>query len=92
MAITEDLDEFLADFGVDATFNAETAKVIFDMPDAMALGDAVITASYTITYTSSSFSGLAYGSSITVDGASYTVNAVMKLDDGAFSRAELSKA
>lgn len=90
--ITEDLDGFLADFGVDATFNAETAKVIFDMPDTMVMNDAVITASYTITYKSSSFSGLAYGSSITVDGDAYTVNSVQKLDDGAFSRAELSKS
>lgn len=90
--ITEDLDGFLADFGVDATLGSVSAKVIFDMPDALLLNDAVMSTSYMITYRSDAFTGMVYGAAITVDGQAYTVNRdPMKIDDGAFSRAELSK-
>ena len=91
MAFTEDLDDFLADFGVDATFGSETAKVIFDQPDDILSSGPVISASYTIMYKSSVFTGLAYSSEITVNGELYTVDTIQKLNDGAFTSAQLSK-
>ena len=90
--VSEDLDGFLADFGVDATFNAETAKVIFDMPDLLAMNNDVISAAYTITFKSSCFPNIGYGSPIVVNGGNYKVNTVMKIDDGAFTKAEWSAA
>ena len=38
MAITEDLDRFLADFGVSCTAGAVTAKGILDMPGEVVAG------------------------------------------------------
>ena len=43
MPITEDLDVYLADFGVSCTAGATTAKGIFDMPGEVAVGGMVLT-------------------------------------------------
>ena len=42
MALTEDLDIFLADFGVSCTAGATTAKGIFDMPGEVIAGGMVL--------------------------------------------------
>lgn len=92
MTIAEDLDAYTDDFGVDATVGATTGKVILDMPDQL-LGDGnVISTEYKITFKTSLFATLAYDNSITVDGATYTVREVRKIDDGKFSEAVLSKS
>lgn len=90
MAITEDLDSFLKDFGTDATFGAETAKVIFDQPDVI-LDTLVVSASYIITYKTGVFAGMKYGDDITIDGQGYTVDVIQKMGDGKFTTASLSK-
>lgn len=90
MAFTENTDIFLADFGVVATDGADSANVILDMPDQLIAGD-VISAEYRITYATGAFTGLGYGDPITVNGESYTVNTVQKIEDGAFTVATLSK-
>ena len=91
MALTEDFDGFFADFGVDATFGSETAKVLFDSPESIIAGGEVISADYSITYKAGTFSTMAYASAITVDGTAYTVNAIQAIEDGKLTRASLSK-
>lgn len=84
MALTEDLNLFLDDFGVSCTAGAVSALGILDMPTQVLAGDMVLSSDYTLTARASDFGGLLYGAGITVDGVNYSVREVRKLDDGAF--------
>ena len=84
MAITEDLDVFLADFGVSCTAGATTALGILDMPSQMLSDGMVLTTDYTLTARTSNFGSLIRGDSITVDGTAFTVRETMLIDDGKF--------
>ena len=84
MALTEDLNLFLDDFGVSCTAGAVSALGILDMPTQVVSGDMVLTTDYTLTARASDFGGLLYGAAITVDGVNYQVRETRKLDDGAF--------
>ena len=84
MAITEDLDSFLVDFGVSCTAGATTANGILDMPSQVISDGMVLTTDYTLTARTSNFGSLIRGDSITVDGTAYTVRETMLLDDGKF--------
>jgi len=91
MAITEDLDVFLADFGVSCTAGATTANGILDMPSQVVSDGMVLTTDYTLTARASNFGSLVRGNSITVDGTSYTVRETMLLDDGKFVQIALQR-
>ena len=91
MAITEDLDVFLADFGVSCTAGATTAKGILDMPSQVVSDGMVLTTDYTLTTRASNFGSLVRGNSITVDGTSYTVRETMLLGDGKFVQIALQR-
>ena len=91
MAITEDLDVLLADFGVSCTAGATTAKGILDMPSQVVSDGMVLTTDYTLTARASNFGSLVRGNSITVDGTSYTVRETMLLDDGKFVQIALQR-
>jgi hypothetical protein len=91
MPVNEDLDEFLADFGVSVTFGASTAKGILDMPTEIIAGGMVLNTDYQLTFKTSALAGLGYQSAITVDGGSYIVREVRALDDGKMSVAFMSK-
>lgn len=91
MAFTEDLDAFLADFGVSCTAGATTANGILDMPSQVISDGMVLTTDYTLTAKSSSFGSLVRGDSITVDGAAYTVRETMLMTDGKFVQIALQK-
>jgi hypothetical protein len=91
MAITEDLDIFLADFGVSCTAGATTANGILDMPSQVISDGMVLTTDYTLTARASAFGSLIRGDSITVDGASYTVRETMLIDDGKFVQLGIQK-
>jgi hypothetical protein len=91
MALTEDLDGFLADFGVSCTAGAVTANGILDMPSQVISDGMVLTTDYTLTARSSNFGSLIRGDSITVDGAAYTVRETMLLSDGKFVQIGLQK-
>ena len=84
MAFTEDLDLFLADFGVAASSGATSGVGILDMPSEIVADGVVLTTDYRLTCLTSLFGGLVYGDTMTVDGVNYTVREVMRLDDGAF--------
>jgi hypothetical protein len=91
MAITEDLDIFLADFGVSCTAGAVTANGILDMPSQILSDGMVLSTDYTLTARASNFGTLIRGSSITVDGTAYTVRETMLIDDGKFVQIALQK-
>jgi hypothetical protein len=91
MALTEDLDIFLADFGVSCTAGATTANGILDMPSQVISDGMVLTTDYTLTARASAFGSLIRGDSITVDGASYTVRETMLIDDGKFVQLGIQK-
>jgi hypothetical protein len=91
MAITEDLDIFLADFGASCTAGAVTANGILDMPSQILSDGMVLSTDYTLTARASNFGTLIRGSSITVDGAAYTVRETMLIDDGKFVQIALQK-
>lgn len=88
---SEDRSLFFRDFGVPATFNGETASVLFDAPEQVVMGRDVISAEYEITYPVGTFKSLEYGSSIVVDGISYSVDTVQAIDDGKIIKATLSR-
>ena len=91
MAITEDLDIFLADFGVNCTAGAVTANGILDMPSQILSDGMVLSTDYTLTARASNFGTLIRGNSITVDSVAYTVRETMLIDDGKFVQIALQK-
>jgi hypothetical protein len=91
MAITEDLDIFLADFGVSCTAGAVTANGILDMPSQIFSDGMVLSTDYTLTARASNFGSLIRGNSITVDSLAYTVRETMLIDDGKFVQIALQK-
>lgn len=91
MAISEDLGAFFIDFGVTAVFGSQSAEVLFDSPELVVAEDYVLTAEYAITYPATKLTGLANGSTITVDGSTYKVNLVQSIEDGKLKKATLSK-
>jgi hypothetical protein len=82
MAFTEDLNVFLADFGVSVTAGAVSALGILDMPGQVISDGMVLTTDYTLTARTADFGALLYGDGITVDGVNYQVRETRKLDDG----------
>jgi hypothetical protein len=91
MTITEDLDIFLADFGVSCTAGAVTANGILDMPSQILSDGMVLSTDYTLTARASNFGSLIRGNSITVDSVAYTVRETMLIDDGKFVQIALQK-
>jgi hypothetical protein len=91
MALTEDLNLFLGDFGVSCTAGAVSALGILDMPGQVISDGMVLTTDYTLTARTADFGGLLYGDGITVDGVNYQVRETRKLDDGKFVEISLMK-
>lgn len=92
MALTEDLNIFLADFGVSCTAGAVTAKGILDMPMDVIAGGQVLSTDYTLTTRASDFGDLQYGSEVNVNGVPYTVRETRLIDDGAFCQIGLMRS
>jgi len=84
MAFTEDLDVFLADFGVPISAGGRTGLGILDMPSEMVADGVVLTTDYKVTCLASKFGNLQYATGVNVDGLPYTVRSVELLDDGKF--------
>jgi hypothetical protein len=91
MALTEDLNLFLDDFGVSCTAGAVSALGILDMPSQIISGDLVLSTDYSLTARAADFGGLKYGDSITVAGTNYQVRETRLIDDGAFVEIGLTK-
>ncbi len=91
MAISEDLNLFLDDFGVSCTAGAVSALGILDMPSQVLAGEMVLSTDYTLTARTADFGSLIYGDAITVAGVSYQVRETRLIDDGAFVEIGLAK-
>jgi len=91
MAITEDLDVFLADFGVSCTAGDTTANGILDMPGEVVAGGMVLSTDYSLTARHSNFGTLTAGDAIEVDGEDYTVRENRRIGDGKFVEIALQK-
>lgn len=91
MAFAEDLDIFVADFGVSCTAGATTVNGILDMPSQVISDGMVLTTDFTLTARASAFGSLIRGNSITVDSVAYTVREVMLIDDGKFVQLGIQK-
>jgi hypothetical protein len=92
MALTENLEAFLADFGVSVTAGAVSGMGILDMPGELIADGMIITTDYTLRCESSKFGGLGYGTSMTVDSLTYTVRENRLLEDGMFCLITLQKS
>lgn len=90
MALTESLDAFLEDFGVTVTSGALSGLGLLDMPDQI-IGSIAVSSDLGVVLKASVFGNLDHGASITVNGTTYTVREVLKMDDGAFVRVTLSQ-
>lgn len=92
MTLSEDLDQFLNDFGLSCTAGAVSALGILDMPGQLIGADGmVISTDYTLTAKASDFGGLLYGDAISVGGLNYQVREARRIDDGAFVEISLTK-
>jgi hypothetical protein len=91
MAFTENLDVFLADFGVTVTSGAISGIGILDMPGELVADGMIISTDYSIRCEASKFGDLLYGAAMTIDGNSYEVRDNRLVDDGAFCMITLSK-
>ena len=68
MAFIDDLDIFLADFGVPVTNGIVTGVGVLDMPSEMIADGVVLTTDYKLTVKTSEFGGLLYGGGLTGNG------------------------
>ena len=91
MAISENLDGFLADFGVAVTDGVTATTGVLDMPSEVIAGGMVITTDYSLTVKASVYPNLKYADALTVGGAAYTVREVRAQDDGQFAIIYLQK-
>lgn len=91
--MTEDLDAFLADFGVPCMADGVQFLGLLDQPDELVQLQRVSLHSrqYELTYITDRVA-LTRDQAVTVAGQAYTVReAPRQLDDGAFSRVLISK-
>jgi hypothetical protein len=91
MALTENLDAFLADFGVSVTAGAVSGVGILDMPGELVADGMIISTDYSLRCEASKFGTLAYGTSVTVNSVAYTVRENRLIDDGVFCEITLQK-
>ena len=91
MAFTENLDVFLADFGVTVTSGAVSGLGLLDMPGELVADGMIITTDYNLRCEASKFGGLIYGAAMTVDSVNYQVRENRLIEDGAFCNITLLK-
>jgi hypothetical protein len=92
MAIQDTLAFLNVDeFGVTCSIGASSFVGILDSPVEVLAGGMALSREYLLYAKTSDVSSAARGTSITVDGASYTVRENRAIDDGLFSELLLSK-
>lgn len=89
--LIENLDIFLATFGVDVVFGSIRGKGILDAPTNVIGGGMVLSNEYLLTVKTADFGAAAYGDNITVSGAAYLVREARQIDDAAFTEILLTK-
>lgn len=79
------------EFGVTCSIGASSFVAILDSPVEVLAGGMALSREYLLLAKTSDVSSATRGTSITVDGASYTVRENRAIDDGLFSELLLSK-
>jgi len=92
MAFTENLDVFLADFGVSCTAGAVTALGILNMPGEVLMDGMVISTDYSLIAKAEDFGDLLYGSQISVNGVPFSVREATLQADGRFVQLSLQRS
>jgi hypothetical protein len=92
MAFTENLDVFLADFGVSCTAGAVTALGILNMPGEVLMDGMVISTDYTLLAKAEDFGDLLYGSQISVNGVPFSVREATLQADGRMVQLSLQRS
>lgn len=88
---TEDLDVFLADFGLPVVMGSVSGIGVLDMPAQMIADGMVITTDYKLTVRADLFGAMKYGDTVSVNNLLYQVREPMLVDDGAFLEVSLTK-
>lgn len=91
MAFEEDLDLFLADFGVPVNAGLVSGVGVLDMPGQVIADGMVLSTDYKLTVRSDIFGWLKYDDSVSVDGGVYKVREVLPVEDGRFTEVLLTK-
>ena len=91
MAFIEDIDVFLGDFSDTVIYDGKNYKGILEQPDEVIADGVVLTTDYQLTAKNSDLGELVFESALTVNGTSYTVRSVRKVDDGSFCILSLTK-
>lgn len=91
MALLEDASLFLQDFGVPVDSGLVQGLGILDMPGNVIMNDMVISTDYTLRCETSKFGSLAYGAPLIVDGETYSVREVLRVEDGFFCDVSLQR-
>lgn len=65
-----DLLAMFSDFGMDAVYGSETAKVILDIPDEVMLGNNVLAANNQLIFAANTFEGIDEGECVVI-GSTY---------------------
>ncbi len=92
MAFTENLDVFFGDFSDTVSFGNKTISAILEQPDELIADDVVMTTDYQLTAKNSDLGTAVYGSTLKVNGDSYSVRSVRKIDDGSICVLSLTKS
>jgi len=92
MAFTENLDVFLAVFGVSCTAGAVTALGILNMPGEVLMDGMVISTDYTLLAKAEDFGDLLYGSQISVNGVPFSVREATLQADGRMVQLSLQRS
>jgi hypothetical protein len=92
MTISENLDTFLADFGVSVQWGAVSGSGVLDMPDQLLAGGVAISTEYSLLVKASLFAEVQWDDALTVDGVAYKARETRKIDDGTFCRILLQRS
>lgn len=95
MPIVERMTAFFEDMGeeasvVDSNGGLRSGLVLFDEPDALALGDMSVGSGARITFARDVFPQLAYNDIVRVKNQAYRVDDVKRIEDGGLSEATLT--
>jgi hypothetical protein len=82
MAFQEDLDVYFSDFGTDVVIAGNSIKAIFDNPYSGAFGGLVTETGSTLTI--SEIGNAAVGTTVLIDGSTYTIAAIEPDGTGLF--------
>lgn len=91
MTFSEDLDLFLADFGVPVNAGLVSGTGILDMPGQVIADGMVLTTDYRLRVRSDTFGWLKFDDVLTVNGHAYTVREAMPVEDGRFTDVLLAR-